>query len=109
MRFLLDEMSPPDAAVILRDEHGHDAFHVGEVGMRGTDDTGRGSVARDESRVLVTENVGHFSGEPDLVLVCVLERKLPAGGGQARALADILHRWARDHPRPYLGQHWPTS
>jgi hypothetical protein len=34
---------------------------------------------------------------------------LPAGGGQAAALAKILDRWAEDHPEPYLGHHWPTT
>jgi hypothetical protein len=52
---------------------------------------------------MVTENAAHFAAERDLVLVFVLKRKLPAGGGQEVALADLLDRWARDHHEPYLG------
>ena len=38
------------------------------------------------------------------------ERKnLPAGGGQAAALAKALDRWAHGHPDPYLGPHWPST
>jgi hypothetical protein len=42
------------------------------------------------------------------LLVFVLKKNLPAGGGQAVALARILDRWDRDHPDPYLGHHWPA-
>ena len=107
MRFLIDEMLPPDAAVVLREAFGHDAAHVTEVGLRGADDEVVAAVARSEARALVTENVAHFAGEPDLVLVCILKRDLPAGGAQGPALAELLDRWSRGNPRPYLGQHWP--
>jgi hypothetical protein len=40
--------------------------------------------------------------------VFVLNKNLPAGGGQAAALAKILDRWAQDHSDPYLGPHWPS-
>jgi hypothetical protein len=43
------------------------------------------------------------------VLVFVLKKHLPAGGGQAAALAAVLDRWAQEHPAPYLGQHWPHT
>jgi len=39
----------------------------------------------------------------------VLKKNLPAGGGQAAALAKILDCWAQDHPEPYLGHHWPAT
>jgi hypothetical protein len=107
VRFLLDEMYPPEAAARLRDRHGHDAVHVTEVGLRATDDAVIAGVARAEGRTMVTENVAHFAAERDLVLVFVPKRKLPAGGGQGAALADLLDRWAQDHPQPYLGPHWP--
>jgi hypothetical protein len=42
-------------------------------------------------------------------LVFILKRNLPAGGGQAAALARILDRRAEDHPDPYLGHHWPAG
>ncbi len=107
MRFLLDEMFPTAAARHLRDTYGRDALHVGELGLTGAADAELAAIARSEQRALVTENVADFAGDPDLVLVCVLKRNLPAGAGQASALAALLDRWATDNPRPYLGQHWP--
>jgi hypothetical protein len=109
VKFLLDEMFPAEAARHLRDEFGHDALHLSEAGLAGAADTEVANAARVEERTLVTENVADFAEEPDLVLVCVLKRNLPSGGGQAPALAELLHEWAADNPRPYLGQHWPTS
>jgi hypothetical protein len=107
VRFLLDEMFPSAAAGHLRDEFHHDAVHVAEVGLTGAPDGEVATAARSGQRALVTENVSDFAAEPDLVLVCVLKRSLPAGGGQARALAKVLNRWATANTRPYLGQHWP--
>ena len=108
MRFLLDEMFPPAAAAELRDAFDHDAMHVGEMGLSGADDAAVAMFARSEDRAVVTENIGDFAVEPDLVLVCVLKRSLPSGGAQARALAELLDRWAIDNPDPYVGQHWPA-
>lgn len=106
--FLVDEMYPTTTAKLLRDQYGHDAVHVAEVGLRATDDVQVAAVARAERRAMVTENVADFSGERDLVLVFVPKRSLPAGGGQAAALAAILDRWAKACPDPYIGAHWPT-
>lgn len=108
MRILLDEMYPPEAAVRLRNEHGHDAVHVTEAGLRATEDAVIAAVARAEGRAVVTENVAHFAAERDLVLVFIPKRKLPAGGAQAAALAGMLDRWANANPDPYLGPHWPA-
>ena len=108
MKFLLDEMFPRAAALQSRDAFDHDAVHVGEVGLSGADDVVVARVARSERRAVVTENVSDYAAETDLVLVFVLKRKLPSGGAQARALAELLDRWATDNPDPYLGQHWPT-
>jgi Domain of unknown function (DUF5615) len=107
--FLIDEMFPVAAAVLLRDTYGQDAVHVGEVGLRAADDAQVAATARAESRAVVTENVADFAAERDVVLVFVLKRNLPAGDGQAAALARILHRWAQDFPDPYLGHHWPKT
>lgn len=63
--------------------------------------------ARATDWAVVTENVVDFARESDLVLVFVLTRSLPAGGAQAGALAELLDRWVREHPDPYLGAHWP--
>jgi Domain of unknown function (DUF5615) len=106
--FLVDEMFPMAAAVLLRDTYGHDALHVVEVGLRGADDAQVAAAARADGRALVTENVTDFATERDVMLVFVLKKNLPAGGGQAVALAKLLDRWAQDHPYPYLGAHWPT-
>ena len=108
MRLLLDEMFPSEAAGHLREEFGHDAVHVTDLGLRGAPDAHVAAVARAEGRVMVTENVADYAHEPDVVLVCVLKRNLPAGGAQARALADLLDAWCRANPTPYVGQHWPT-
>ncbi len=105
--FLIDEMFPMATAAILRDTYGHDAVHVAEVGLRAAEDAQVAVVARGEGRAVVTENVADFAAERDAVLVFVLKKNLPAGGGQAAALAKILDRWAQEHPDPYLGPHWP--
>jgi Domain of unknown function (DUF5615) len=107
--FIVDEMFPTATAVLLRDTYGLDAVHVGEVGLRAADDAQVAATARAEGRAVVTENVADFAAERDVVLVFVLKKNLPAGGGQAAALAKILDRWAEDHPDPYLGPHWPST
>jgi len=107
--FLIDEMFPTAAAALLRDTYGHDAVHVAEVGLRAVDDAQVAATARAEGRAVVTENVADFAAERDVVLVFVLKKNLPAGGGQAAALAKVLDRWAQYHPDPYLGPHWPST
>jgi len=104
--FLLDEMLPIAAAVMLRD-YGHDALHVAEIGLRATADAQVAAAARADGRALVTENVRDYGAERDIALLFVLKKNLPAGGGQAAALAEVLDRWAQDHPDPYVGVHWP--
>jgi len=108
VRFLLDEMFPRAAAAVLRDPFDHDAMDVDEVGLSGADESEVATFARCEHRAVVTENVSDYAPEPDLVLVCVVKRKLPSGRSQAQALAELLDRWATENPDPYLGQHWPT-
>lgn len=107
--FIVDEMFPTATAVLLRDTYGHDAVHVVEVGLRAADDAQVAAAARAEGRAVVTENVADFVAERDVVLVFVLKKSLPTGGGQAAALAKVLDRWAEDHPDPYLGPHWPST
>lgn len=105
--FLLDEMFPPASAALLRERYGHDALHVCEAGLEGSDDAQVAGAARAEGRVMVTENVVDFSAERDVAVAFVLKKNLPAGGGQAAALATALASWAQGHPDPYLGHHWP--
>lgn len=107
--FLIDEMFPIAAAVLLRDTYGHDAVHVAQVGLRAAEDAHVAAAARGEGRAVMTENVVDFAAERDVVLVFVLKKNLPAGGGQAAALAKALDRWAQEHPDPYLGPHWPST
>ena len=107
--FLIDEMFPLAAAALLRDTYGHDAVHVAEAGLRAAEDAQVAAVARGEGRAVVTENVADFAAERDVVLVFVLKKNLPAGGGQAAALAKVLDRWAQQYPDPYLGPHWPAT
>ena len=103
---LIDEMLPPLAAVILRDEHGLRAHHVSELGMAHTEDAVIARFAREHSRVVVTEHVADFAGERGVVLVFVLRRNLPAGGAMAAGLAERLARWATANADPFPGQHW---
>lgn len=105
--FLIDEMFPEAVALLLRKTYGHDAVHVAEIGLRATEDAHVAAAARAQGRAVVTENVADFAAERDVVLVFVLKKNLPAGGGQAAALAKALDNWALDHPEPYLGPHWP--
>lgn len=105
--FLIDEMFPAAVALLLRETYGHDAVHVAEIGLRAADDAQVAAAARAQDRAVVTENVADFAAERDVVLVFVLKKNLPAGGGQAAALAKSLDHWAQAHPEPYLGPHWP--
>lgn len=107
MKLLLDEMFPPQAASLLRDDHDHVADHVRDLGLGGADDQVVARHARENGYALVTENIADFAHEPDLVLVCVLKRNLPAGDAQAPTLAKLLRRWQQMNPEPYVGQHWP--
>jgi hypothetical protein len=107
VRFLLDEMVPAAAAQHLRAHHEHTAEHVSEVGLAGATDDEVAAFARAHGSVVVTENVADVAGTDDLVIVFVRKRHLPAGRAQAAALAERLRRWAAEHPRPYVGHHWP--
>lgn len=107
--FLIDEMFPAGTAALLREKYGHDAVHVSEVGLQATEDAQVAAVARAEGRAVVTENVADFAVERDVVLVFVLKRNLPAGGGQAASLAKVLDRWVGANEHPYLGAHWPDA
>ncbi len=105
--FVIDEMFPDAVASLLRDTYRHDAVHAAEIGLRAADDTQIAAATRAQGRAVVTENVADFAAKRDAVLVFVLKKNLPAGGGQAAALATALDHWAQDHPEPYLGPHWP--
>ena len=108
MRFLIDEMFPASTAQHLRADGAHAAEHVSDVGLAGAADPEVAAFARAHGLVVVAENAADFAWMEDLVVVFVRKRRLPAGGAQAAALASLLRRWASEHPRPYVGHHWPT-
>jgi hypothetical protein len=108
VRFLIDEMFPANTAQHLRQDDDNAAEHVSEVGLAGATDPEVAAYARAHGLVLVTENVADFAQVEDSVIVFVLKRHLPAGGAQGAALAALLRRWTTEHPRPYVGHHWPT-
>jgi hypothetical protein len=106
--FLLDEMFPTGTAVLLRETYRHDAVHVAEIGLRGAEDAHVAATARAEGRAVVTENVADFASERDIVLAFVLQKNLPAGGGQAaappRPPTSRHHALGRNRTaRPYRG------
>lgn len=104
--FLIDEMFPEAAARLLRDKSGRDAVHVAEAGLQSSPDSEVAARARSEGRAVVTENARDFAAEPDVILVFVLKKNLPAGGALAPALAEALERWTAAHPAPYVGVQW---
>jgi predicted nuclease of predicted toxin-antitoxin system len=65
--FLIDEMFPPTAAVLLRDNYRRDAVHVSEIGLLATEDAQVAAAARAQRCALATENVADFAAERDVV------------------------------------------
>jgi hypothetical protein len=107
VRFLIDEMFPSatcDKLVARR----HDAVHVRDRGVDARPDREVASVAAQEQRMLVTENVKDFARERGIVVVCVLKSRLPAQG-MGDHLATLLDAWASSNPEPYVGLHWPKA
>jgi uncharacterized protein with PIN domain len=107
VRFLIDEMFPRATCEKLV-ACGHDAVHVRDRGVDARPDGEVASVAAQERRVLVTENVKDFARERDIVVACVLKSRLPAQG-MGDHLAALLDTWASSSPEPYVGLHWPKA
>ncbi|MDQ2792208.1 MAG: DUF5615 family PIN-like protein [Actinomycetota bacterium] len=105
MRFLIDEMFPPETCPRLI-ERGHDAVGVRDLGVNARPDWEVAAAAGREDRALVTENVKDFAAEHDIIVVCVLKSHLPQHGMGAH-LAAALDQWAAANPKPYVGLHWP--
>jgi len=118
VRLLVDEMYPPAVAEQLR-RRGHDASAVTERSeLRGCDDQQVFSVAQDERRALVTENVVEFVPLADAVdqrggrhhgLVLVSPAKYPRGtqhalGQLVRALDCLLQEHPEEDPTSF--RHW---
>ena len=114
MKWLIDEMLPPETAVQL-DHRGHDAISVAGLGLTGQPDSVVFDRAVAELRIVVTENVADFAvlldqrlrhDEPPTPVVFVHKGDLPRRGALPHHLAERLDAWAEANPDPYLGSHW---
>ena len=115
MRFLIDVTFSPEVARRLT-ELGHDARHLGDLGVAGATDDEALHAAAVGHRVVVTENATDFvplldaavpAGEVAPPVVLVLKRTLPSTpGAMAQELTTRLPRWADDHPDAYRHVHW---
>lgn len=114
MRWLIDEMLPPEAAAELN-RRGHDATSVAGLDLAGQPDPVIFDRAVAESRIVVTENIADFAvlldqrlrnNEAAVPVVFVRKGDLPRRGALPHRLAGRLHTWAEANPDPYLGSHW---
>jgi predicted nuclease of predicted toxin-antitoxin system len=115
VRWLLDEMLPRALAQRLS-ELGHDAVSVHDAELTGATDDEAFELAVLQDRLVMTENFADFvrllegrqSGDaPCVPVVFVRKSNFAKGGGLAARLAKHLDAWAREHPNPYVGAHWP--
>ena len=115
MRWLLDEMLPPATAAELR-ILGHDALTAVEAGLGGEDDAGVYEAAKEQGRIVVTENFADFAtlvtdaqatNENPVTVIFVRKNSYARGSALGPALARHLHDWAVANPSPYPGIHWP--
>jgi predicted nuclease of predicted toxin-antitoxin system len=114
VRWLVDEMLPPDTADELN-RRGHDATSVAALRLAGQVDSVVFDRAVAEGRVVVTENVADFAAlvdqrlrndQPATPVIFVRKGDLPRRGALPHHLAERLHTWAEANPDPYLGPHW---
>jgi hypothetical protein len=114
VKWLIDEMLPPETATELR-RRGHDAVSVGGLEPSGQPDAVIFDTAVAHDRVVVTENVADYAvlldqrlrnNEAAVPAVFVRKADLPRRGGLSVHLAERLHRWAEANPDPYVGPHW---
>jgi predicted nuclease of predicted toxin-antitoxin system len=115
VRWLIDEMLPPAAALGLN-RRGHDATHVNDLGLAGQPDPMVFDAAVAQFRIVVTENIADYAAlveqrvrndEPCVPVVFVRKGDFSRRGALAAHLAARLDRWADANPGPYLGPHWP--
>lgn len=114
MRFLLDEMFGERVAELLT-EKGHDALHVGGIGMGGAPDADVLERAAHDRRIVVTENAADFLPLLDqrqaagLRMTPVLIARTVGRGSGGALHADVaraIDRWAGANPAPYAHAHW---
>jgi hypothetical protein len=118
LRLLVDEMYPPSIAVQLR-RRGFDVSAVTErPELRSKPDEVIFTVAQDEGRAVVTENIADYvrlaaaaeqRGRPHFGLVLVDPAKFPRGdsrspGRMVRELTKVLTDHGSDDPRSL--RHW---
>jgi hypothetical protein len=104
MKFFLDAMLPPQAAVRLS-AHGHDV--VTPFGLRkpALSDAAIVEIATAERRVVVTENVDDFAHVTTCTVLFV-KRSWWARQPLVVRLADALDRWAATNPDPGPWPRW---
>ena len=114
MRWLIDEMLPPQSAAELS-RRGHDAVSVAGLDLNGEPDAVIFDTATGQARVIVTENVADVAvildrrlrnNEPAVPVIFIRKDALSRRGARAGALAERLHRWAGANREPCLGAHW---
>ena len=114
MRWLFDEMFPPEAAESLRPLR-HDAVSVQELGLERAPDELLLELAIAQDRVLVTENFRDFarliqhrgSAPPQAGFAFVRKSSLPRRGAMPEHLAQRLHACASQNPETHPGIYWP--
>lgn len=111
----MDEMLPRALAKRLTKLE-HDAVALHDVDLVGAADEHVFEFAVVQDRLIVTENFADFvrlledrqsSDSPCVPIVFVRTSKVSSDGGLATPLAKQLDKWARGHPDPYVGAHWP--
>lgn len=118
MKLLIDEMYPPSIAEQLRDRK-HDVEAVTErAELRALADAGLFTLAQQEQRAVVTENIADFSvivdvcdqrGQAHFGLVLVPATRYPRGrSGTIGHMAAELDRLLGEHPEetPTSLRHW---
>ena len=91
MKLLLDEMMDPAVAAGLR-ARGHDVIAVTDVSaLRGLSDIGILTAAREDDRVVVTEDRGDYRR--------IAAVEVRSGGQHPGLILTSNRRWPRGHPR----------
>lgn len=104
MRFLLDSMFPPRTSEYLN-AAGHDAVTPAMLGAHNLPDETLIEIARQERRVIVTENASDFAQTTTCAVLFVRKSWWPASA-LAVGLANSLARWAEANPGPGPWPHW---
>jgi hypothetical protein len=104
LRLLLDAMLPP-SVVDLLETLGHDCTTPSMLGAHNLPDDVLVRLARNDDRVIVTENASDFAAATDCTVLFVRKSWWPSGS-LAPKLAAALDRWAKANPEPGQWPHW---